>query len=42
MCEREICSRTIVIKQGGPKDFWFKPYTRRFNGEKFIKEYVHK
>ncbi len=40
--EREICSRVLAIKQGVPKDFWFKPYTGKFSGEKFVEEYVHK
>jgi hypothetical protein len=30
--QKEIHSRTIVIKQGMPKDFWFKPYTGKFSG----------
>jgi len=34
--EREICIRAVAIKQRVPKDFWFKPYTRKFNGDKFV------
>jgi hypothetical protein len=40
--EREICNRVLTIKQGVPKDFWFKPYIGKFSGEKFVEEYVHK
>jgi len=40
MREKKICSRIIAVKQGVPKDFWFKPYTRKFSGERFAKEYV--
>ncbi len=25
----------VATKQGVPKDFWFKPYTGKFSGEKF-------
>jgi hypothetical protein len=44
---REVCkgkhySRIIITKQGVPKDFWFKPYIGKFNGEKLAKEYVQK
>jgi hypothetical protein len=40
--EREIHSRTIVAKQGVLEDFWFKPYTGKFSGKKFAKEYARK
>ncbi len=40
--ERKICNRAIVAKQKLPEDFWFKPYTRKFSGEKFVKEHVQK
>jgi hypothetical protein len=40
--EREIHSKTIVAKQGVPKDFWFKPYIGKFSGKKFIKKKVQK
>ncbi len=40
--EREIYSRMVATKQGVPKDFWFKPYTGNFSGEKFAEEYVQK
>jgi hypothetical protein len=30
--ERGICNRTVAVKQGVPKDFWFKPYTEKFSG----------
>ncbi len=40
--ERIIRNRAIVVKQGVPKDFWFKPYTEKFNGEKFAKKYAWK
>jgi hypothetical protein len=40
--ERDIYSRTIAAKQRVLKDFWFKPYIGKFNGEKFAKEYAQK
>ncbi len=35
VCGRKICNIMIVVKQGMPKDFWFKPYIGKFSGEKF-------
>jgi hypothetical protein len=34
--EKEIRTKVVAAKQGVPKDFWFKPYTRKFNGDKFV------
>ncbi len=42
VCERKICSRMVATKQGVPKEFWFKPYNGKFNGEKFVKKYAQK
>jgi hypothetical protein len=36
--EREICNKAIATKQRVPRDFWFKPYIRKFSGEEFVKK----
>jgi hypothetical protein len=42
VCEKFFCSKMVAAKQGVPKEFWFKPYNGKFNGENFVKKYAQK
>jgi hypothetical protein len=40
VCEREICNKTVVVKQGVSKEVWFKSIIGKFSGEEFAKKYA--